>query len=769
MMYIKTIAVRMLLLSGIVALAQEKRSITPLDCVNVKYIYDDIASAVSGVQINPQENRVAYLVKSPNLDTNENDIQLYVADITRPPYAPKLLFTGTPVLQMQWLEDGSHLTFLAKDAGMMSVREIDVRSGDVKTLVRAQKDINEYSVDASGSAVVYTQEDYDGHFVFHRTEKESARGYRLTQENLAGESVGTPTRKLFLAKRSASGKWENSEELQLHAPVAHELLGSIPYYRLMMLRMSPNGKHILLRYLWFFDKVPSDWGKNSFVKTMMDHGDSDLCLLVEYNTEDKSTTIPLKTPAQAEPPVWSPDSTSFAVRALSPVGSQYEQEDAARQNTFQNHLFWVKTSGYVEKITAEYNDQDVQPLLWTSPSTLLTFRTNVLSQWQNTAGSWVNSSTKLISSDNLSTDDIGVSRSYVVGEFQNKLTPPEVRIYNVDLNTSATMARLNPQFDTLALAAIKPVSWPISNGHIIHGDLFMPLDYTPGKRYPLLIETKPGGNKFQCDSGSNHYPSFIPQPAASAEIMYLTRTYDGETYDDDLKNEPSGYPGQIGEAAYHAEVWDSAVDALDKQGIIDRNKVGIIGFSRTGWYTEFALMFGKTRYQAATVTDNAEYGFLTYTLRPDPVTIKSDNNMYGGPPENDTLDNWLKYNVSFNAFRIHTPVLRETMGYGVQYDDERKRPLSIDTSYTLLSVLTRLHRPIEAYYYPNDEHETNHPQARLATLQRNLDWYRFWLQGYERPDPEDKDQYVRWRQYRVEQEAQDKAAGQSPTSPSKLN
>ncbi len=768
-MYTKAIALRMVVLSSMAVLAQDKKPVTPLDCVNVKYIYDDAASYVSGVQINPQENRVAYLVKAPNLATNENDIQLYVAGITSPHYAPKLLLTGTPLLQMQWLEDGDHLTFLAKDAGIISVREIDVRSGDVTTLIRAPKDINEYSVDASGSAVVYTQEDYDGHFVYHRSDVDSARGYRLTTDSLAGQSVGNRTRKLFLAKRSASGKWETPQELQLHAPVSHELLASIPYYRLMMLRMSPNGKHILLRYLWTFDKAPSDWGQNSFVKTMMDHGDSELCLLVEYDTEDKSTTIPIKTPEQYDAPVWSSDSTSFAVRALSPVGTAYEQEDAAKHNTFQDHLFWVKTSGSVEKITAEYSDQDVRPLLWTSPTSLLTFRSNALTLWQHSNGSWSPSSTKLISTDGLSTNDIGVSRSYVVGEFQNKLTPPEVRIYNVDSNTSATLTRLNPQFDTLALAQIKPVSWPIYNGHIIHGDLFMPPNYTPGKRYPLLIETKPGGNKFQCDSGVNHYPSFIPQPAASAEIMYLTRTYDGETYDDDIKNEPSGYPGQIAEAAYHAGVWDSAVDALDKQGMIDRNNVGIIGFSRTGWYTEFALMFGKTRYRAATVTDNAEYGFLTYTLRPDPFTIKSDDNMYGGPPENDTLANWLKYNVSFNAFRIQTPVLREFMGYGVQYDDEQKRPLSIDTSYTLFSVLTRLHRPIETYFYPNEEHETNHPQARLATLQRNLDWYRFWLQGYERPDTEDKDQYVRWRQYRVEQEAQDKAAGQSPTSPSKLN
>jgi len=63
-----------------------------------------------------------------------------------------------------------------------------------------------------------------------------------------------------------------------------------------------------------------------------------------------------------------------------------------------------------------------------------------------------------------------------------------------------------------------------------------------------------------------------------------------------------------------------------------------------------------------------------------------------------------------------------------------------------------LHKPVEYYYYPNEDHQPDHPQARLANLQRNLDWYRFWLQGYERTDPEDPEQYVRWRAFRKEQD-----------------
>jgi hypothetical protein len=33
-------------------------------------------------------------------------------------------------------------------------------------------------------------------------------------------------------------------------------------------------------------------------------------------------------------------------------------------------------------------------------------------------------------------------------------------------------------------------------------------------------------------------------------------------------------------------------------------------------------------------------------------------------------------------------------------------------------------------------------------MERNLDWFRFWLQGYEDPDESKRPQYVRWRALR---------------------
>jgi hypothetical protein len=45
------------------------------------------------------------------------------------------------------------------------------------------------------------------------------------------------------------------------------------------------------------------------------------------------------------------------------------------------------------------------------------------------------------------------------------------------------------------------------------------------------------------------------------------------------------------------------------------------------------------------------------------------------------------------------------------------------------------------------------PESQYASLQRNVDWFRFWLQDYEDADPSKSGQYVRWRKLREERRA----------------
>src|SRR5260370_23474164 len=197
---------------------------------------------------------------------------------------------------------------------------------------------------------------------------------------------------------------------------------------------------------------------------------------------------------------------------------------------------------------------------------------------------------------------------YIVGDYQDATTPPELFEYDLGKNSLRIIAKLNPQLDKAALSPYQNIHWTMPDGYDVSGILFTPANYKRDTRYPLVIQTKPYDGGFVCDYGEADYPSFAPQPIASSGMMYLARTYpDGWKQADDAAHYPKGYPGQLSEAAFQMSIWDNAVDALDKRGMIDPKKVGIIGFSRSGWYTEFALAHGETRYAAATATDNVQY------------------------------------------------------------------------------------------------------------------------------------------------------------------
>jgi hypothetical protein len=273
----------------------------------------------------------------------------------------------------------------------------------------------------------------------------------------------------------------------------------------------------------------------------------------------------------------------------------------------------------------------------------------------------------------------------------------------------------------------------------------------------LVIQTKANSGWFACDFGPFHEPSFAPQPIASAGIMYLTRTIgENYVYQAEVDKRPTGYPGGISEAVQQMDIWDSAVETLNKRELIDDSKVGIIGFSRTGWQVEFDLAHSRVRYAAATAADNVQYSLSDYWLIPSMVHASEE--MYGGPPYGRTLENWQKYSISYNLERVHTPLLMEEMGYGVHDELANGMPVKLAQFLEITTGLRQLNKPVEMYYYPNEIHQLDHPRALQATMQRNVDWYRFWLQNYERPDPEDPDQYKRWEHLRALRDADGKPA-----------
>jgi dipeptidyl aminopeptidase/acylaminoacyl peptidase len=751
--------------------AQTKRLIRTEDCVTVKYLNDD--GVYSPLQINRQGTSLAYVVKSPNLTENRNDIELYVKSLSRGYEDPaKLVLVANTISQILWAEDGKHVFVLANDGSDVTVSMVDVVAGARSVIARGNSDIKEYTVDAAGDTIVFATEDQSGVHRDKPTAKQIATGYRIPFQSQ--DQNRYIQRRLFITRRLVSGIWSKPKSIIVNSPLSGQELNSFSFTPSLRLSISPDGKKLAFTYLiGEQEQLPTEWSNSLIGSLVLNNGVRPMTVLL-INLDTSEAKIPFKTAWAFSIPMWASDSQSFTIAATSPVGSVWEREDSSSHSDIvgANHLFWISSeTGKVEEVAKHVASLTRGPLWWGADGDMLVqTEENIVTRLSHSGDAWHPTDTFRSPLDGISFFAHAVSDgSNIIGENEDSVTAPELVTYRLGESKVVTLAQLDPQFDNLILASVKRVDWKTSTGYKINGLLLVPPDYAEGRAYPLVIHTYHASEKFFCDYGEGHWPSFPPQPLADAGILYLIRTGGTGDSKEDIEHRPPGYPGGIGEAGLQLDIWDSAVRTFAARGWVDPNRVGIIGFSRSGWYTEFTLSQSKLPYAAATVTDNVTYSLGDYWLFHTKTDLQGDDAMYGGPPYGKTLKNWLDYAPTFNIDKIHTPILMEEMGYGVSYDNENTLPRSLMVHYELFTGLNRLNKPVELYYYPLEGHTPDHPQARLASLQRNVDWYRFWLQGYERPNPEDPDQYKRWEHLRELQDAEDNAAGAPATSPSEPN
>jgi len=735
--------------------AQERRAVTAPDCVTVQYLLRD--SLRPTLQVNPKGNRVAYLVKSPNLQTNQNDIKLYVGTLdSGEESAPHLVLTSEETSSLQWEKDGRHIVLLVKNGGRKEIEEIDAVTGEHSTLMKADSDVVEYSVTPDAKTIVFALETSSlnpNAPDLPRTAEESMSGYRIQFASV--EKPAFPTRRIFISSQTALGQWATPRQVVIRSPLTHQQIHDVPYEAELGLSIAPDGTKVLFRYIDSSTARPQSWRDSEFVqKALVATGYSGTPLLALYNAVTKDTTIPIQSPFPNGVATWSSDSDSFMINAQSPVGSVWEADDINAKRLLASkgeHLFWVGLSSHLMNRVTPPNALLEQLVSWSTGGKVVVRTTpNEITQIAQHNDKFEITNRVSIPAPDLSPySQLAGDGNRVILDDQNITTPPRLQVFQPQQGTLRDFAYLNPQFGQIRLVPTRRVSWALPDGYRAEGILFTPPDYQVGKRYPLVISATVYGGGFVCDSGDIHLPAFAPLPLAESGMLYLMRTYPPDwTLTSQQEHYPKGYPGGISEAAFQTELWDSAVDKLSGEGIVDRRRVGIIGFSRTGWYTEFALVHGRTPYKAATAVDNVKYSLGEYWLSPRREgTVRGYDAIYGGPPYGATRSAWEQYSISFNLDKIHTPLLMEQMGYGRQYDRSIIPPVPLSSSLELFAGLTRLNRPVDFFYYPSEEHQPDHPLARLASLQRNIDWYRFWLQGHQDPAPSKASQYSLWLKF----------------------
>jgi dipeptidyl aminopeptidase/acylaminoacyl peptidase len=303
--------------------------------------------------------------------------------------------------------------------------------------------------------------------------------------------------------------------------------------------------------------------------------------------------------------------------------------------------------------------------------------------------------------------------------------PPVLIATDKKANRSRVIWNPNPQLRNLQLGEVSVLKWKDKTGRDWVGGLYKPPDYINGKRYPLVIQTHGFDEEEFRPSGA--FPTaFAAQELAAVGFVVL------QLEDCNISGPEEG-PCQV--AGYEA-----AVQQLTKDGLADPDRVGIIGFSRTCYYVLQALTTSAFHFKAASITDGFDGGYLQYIMGVDSggntVAHEADA-MIGASPFGTGLVQWSSRSPEFNMDRVQTPLQVVALGR-----------LSLLSMWEPYAALRYLKKPVDLIVLNSSEHVLTNPAARMASQGGAVDWFRFWLQCFEEPDPVKTEQYARWRKLR---------------------
>jgi hypothetical protein len=316
-------------------------------------------------------------------------------------------------------------------------------------------------------------------------------------------------------------------------------------------------------------------------------------------------------------------------------------------------------------------------------------------------------------------------REFDVREEQDMNTAPYLVTLDPTTSKKSLLMNPNPQFSKLHFGHVEEISWKGNDGTAYAGGLYLPPDYALGTTYPFVIQTHGWNPEIFSMDGLSTAGYAARALAAAGFVVAQTRI-----------------PKQLGttlEGPQNMSMFEGLIDSLSARGMIDRSRVGLLGWSRTGYHVRYTLAFSKYPIAAAIVADGMDGGYWQYVVGLNQPAFISQlfEAQNGTAPFGPGRQSWLEKVPSFNLDRVYTPIRQ--LGFG---------PFWYEYNWESFVALRRLGRPVELIWLPDALHEPVKPSERMVAQQGTVDWFRFWLQSYEDPDQAKAQQYARWRELR---------------------
>jgi dipeptidyl aminopeptidase/acylaminoacyl peptidase len=258
------------------------------------------------------------------------------------------------------------------------------------------------------------------------------------------------------------------------------------------------------------------------------------------------------------------------------------------------------------------------------------------------------------------------------------------------------------------------IRWRGDDGVEVEGLLYYPLDYRPGQRFPLVVQTHGGPSSSDQFGGAWSSSNYVPVLAGLGYFV-LKPNYRGSTgYGDDFMRDMVGsYFAQS-----HLDVM-TGVDHVIAQGLVDGDRMAKMGWSAGGHMTNKIITF-TDRFKAASSGAGAA-NWVSMYAQSDVRTYRTP--WFGGTPwEKDApLDVYWDHSPLKYVSNVTTPTL-----FLVGQEDVRVPP---PQSVEMWRGVKQQGVETHLYVAPREPHGWRELRHRLFKPNVELDWFEKWVMG----------------------------------------